>query len=88
MMGNQIRAIVNRFEQEVAGGMDAHQAEESLMESLQKLGVGMMGQWDLNTQQTALEKSHEDAPKLHKHSKKLQWYTTFGTISIDQQVLR
>lgn len=70
MMGGQIQAIVSRFEQEVADGMDAHQAEESLIQSLQELGVSMMGQWAQNTQKTALEQALEDDPKLHKHSKK------------------
>jgi hypothetical protein len=70
IMGAQIQAIVKRFEQEVADGMDAHQAEESLIQSLQELGVSMMGQWAQNTQKSSLEQALQDDPKLHKHSKK------------------
>jgi hypothetical protein len=70
MMSDQIQAIANHFKQEVSDGMDAHQAEESLIKSLQELGVSMMGQWAQNTQETALEQALQDDPKLHKHSKK------------------
>jgi len=72
MMNDQIVTIANRFEQELGDGMDAHQAEESFIKSLQELGVSMMGQWAQNTQKFALEKAHQEDPKLHKHSKKTQ----------------
>lgn len=70
ILGDQIQVMVSRFEQEVADGMDAHEAEERLIDSLQKLGVSMMAQWAQNTQETALEQARQDDPKLHKHSKK------------------
>lgn len=70
ILGGQIQSIVSRFEQEVADGMDAHEAEERLIDALQQLGVSMMAQWAQNTQKAALEQALEDDPKLHKHSKK------------------
>ncbi len=70
IMAQQIQAIATRFEQEVSDGMDAHEAEASLITSLQQLGISMMGQWAHNTQEKALEKSLQEDPSLHKHSKK------------------
>jgi hypothetical protein len=70
MLAGQIQEIVSRFEQEVADGMNAEEAEASLINSLQALGVTMMTQWAHNTQQTTLEQAlHHDAT-LNKHSKK------------------
>lgn len=70
ILGDQIQSLVSRFEQEIAEGMDAHEAEERLIDSLQQLGVSMMTQWAQNTQKSALEQALQDDPKLHKHSKK------------------
>jgi hypothetical protein len=70
MLAGQIQVMVRRFEQEVADGMDADEAEASLISSLQELGVTMMSQWVQNTQKSALEKALHDDPTLNKHSKK------------------
>ena len=70
LMAGQIQVIVSRFEQEVADGMNADEAEASLIKSLQELGVTMMEQWAHNTQKSALEKTRQDEPMPHKHSKK------------------
>lgn len=70
MLAGQIQVIVSRFEQEVADGMDADEAEASLVKSLQELGVTMMAQWVQNTQKAALEQSLQHDPSLNKHSKK------------------
>ena len=70
MMGDQLQDIAKRFEQEIADGMDAHEAEASMISALQKLGVSMMAQWAENTQKSSLEQALENDPTLHKHSKK------------------
>lgn len=70
MMGGEIQTIVKRFEQEVADGMDADEAEASLIQSLQGLGVSMMKQWAQNTQTDTLEDALAENPSLSKHSKK------------------
>ena len=56
--------------QEVADGMNADEAEASLVKSLQELGVTMMAQWVQNTQKAALEQALQHDPSLNKHSKK------------------
>ena len=48
MLAGQIQVMVRRFEQEVADGMNADEAEASLVKSLQELGVTMMAQWVQN----------------------------------------
>lgn len=65
-LGTQFQIIANQFETEISNGMDAHQAEEALIISLQQLGKTMMIQWAENTQRKVLE----DDPTLQKHSKK------------------
>lgn len=66
LLAEQIRAIANKFESEIANGMDAHQAEAALVESLRELGKSMMSQWAWNTQKHLIA-SH---PGLNKHVKK------------------
>jgi hypothetical protein len=66
MLSEQFKVIANKFEQEISNGMDAHQAEAALIESLQELGRGLMHQWAMNTQ----DKLVTQRPELHKHSKK------------------
>lgn len=70
MMAGQFQVIAKRFEQEVADGMDANEAEASLIESLQELGVTMMQQWAHNSQESALTEALQSEPIPHKHSKK------------------
>ena len=83
-MADQFKAIADRFEQEIANGMDAHQAEAALIESLRELGKSIMHQWAQNTQRDIIQQS----PMLQKHSKKLHWHTTFGLIGIIAPVMR
>jgi hypothetical protein len=66
LVAAQFQVIANKFEQEIANGMDAHQAEEAMIEALQQLGKSLMLQWAENTQRDALNQ----APGLQKHSKK------------------
>ena len=70
IMGMQIKAIMQKFEDEIANGMDANEAEASLIESLQQLGKSMMSQWAENTQQDTLDQAKEEMPSLQKHAKK------------------
>ncbi|MDF1710968.1 MAG: hypothetical protein P1U90_01945, partial [Akkermansiaceae bacterium] len=46
--------LLNRFEGEVAAGMDAHQAEEMVIEELDQLGRSIMGQWADTTHEKTL----------------------------------
>jgi len=48
IMGMQIKTIMQKFQDEIANGMDANEAEASLIESLQELGKSMMSQWAKN----------------------------------------
>ena len=66
LMAAQFQSIANKFEQEIANGMDAHQAEEAMIAALQELGKNLMLQWSQNTQRDALNQN----PQLQKHSKK------------------
>ena len=69
-MGIQIKTIMQKFEDEIANGMDANEAEASLIESLQELGKSMMNQWAENTQQDTINQTKKEMPNLQKHSKK------------------
>jgi hypothetical protein len=66
LLAEQFKTIANKFEQEIANGMDAHQAEAAMIESLQELGKSMMHQWARNTQDQLVAQS----PQLQKHGKK------------------
>lgn len=66
----RIRAVMGRFEQEVAAGMDAHQAEMMLIEELQQLGSSMLDQWAVNTHKDTINKARDDDPDLIGNGKK------------------
>ncbi|MEO7097866.1 MAG: hypothetical protein ABI162_00785 [Luteolibacter sp.] len=66
LMADQFQAIADQFEHEIANGMDAHQAETAMIESLQQLGKSMMQQWAKNTQRDIIRQT----PGLQQHSKK------------------
>ncbi len=70
IMGMQIKTIMQKFKNEIANGMNANEAEASLIESLQELGKSMMSQWAENTQQDTLNLAKEEMPSLQKHTKK------------------
>jgi hypothetical protein len=66
LLAEQFKEIANKFEQEISNGMDAHQAEAAMIESLQELGKSMMHQWAKNTQDKIIGEHSE----LQKHAKK------------------
>ena len=70
IMADDFHAIAKRFEQELADGMDADEAEASMVQSFQELGVSMMKQWAQHTQSVALKDAHVENPNLSQHSKK------------------
>jgi len=86
---DKIDLVMERFEQELANGSDAHQAEEAIIELLQNLGQNMMTQWARRSSLDAETQAREQDPTLQKHAKKkLQWQTTFGPIELSVVILR
>ncbi len=57
----RFRAIMGRFEQEVAAGMDAHEAEMMVIEEIQELGRSLLDQWAENTHKDILEKERPNS---------------------------
>ena len=53
----QFTAIMQKFNQEVASGMDAYEAECHVIESVQKVGRTMIAKWAENTQIEAVQKA-------------------------------
>ena len=81
-----ILTLLVQFEQTIIDSVNAHCAEETFIESLRKLGTSMMHEWAKMAQNIALEKLDST---YQKHSnKKLSWYSTFGKITLVQQVMR
>lgn len=66
----RLRLLVDHFEEEVAGGMDAHQAETILIEELHQLGRSLMNQWADTTHQQRIAEAKEHDPALIKSGKK------------------
>ncbi|MFT5857679.1 MAG: hypothetical protein ACI8XO_004941, partial [Verrucomicrobiales bacterium] len=89
LLARQIRTLVGRFGEEVAGGLDANQAEMMAIEEVGQLGKTILEQWAENTHQEEITRVKQGDPSLTNNGKKkLHWYTTFGRVSIDEQVLR
>jgi hypothetical protein len=70
LMAEQFGQLMDRFEQEVSSGLDAHQAEEMAIEELQQLGRMMLSQWTDKTHHEAIEQAKHDDPSLVGHGKK------------------
>ena len=75
-MAEKFTALMKRYEQEIADGMDAHHAEETFVTELQNLGATMMKQWAEMAQKNTLKK-HDSTHR--KHSKK----NSIGTPPLD-----
>lgn len=66
----RLHEIVDRLEQTVGDGSDAHEAEDRVVEEIRKLGRSVMEQWAQETN----EKIQGEVPSKHsraqKHGKK------------------
>lgn len=70
LMGERLTHIMDRFEHDVAQGMDANQAEMMAIEEVQKLGQTMLNQWADKTKQIVLDQARCDDPTLKGNGKK------------------
>ena len=70
IMAERISLIVERFEQEVANGADANQAEMMVIDELRVLGKSMLQQWAEKSHQNVIEDAKNKAPILTHHGKK------------------
>jgi hypothetical protein len=66
----RFQVLMNRFDEEVAAGMDAHEAEEMVIAELDELGKSIMGQWADNTHAKNLTEAQANDPALVKSGKK------------------
>lgn len=70
LLARQISSLVSRFGEEVAGGLDANQAETMAIEEVGQLGKTILEQWAENTHQEEIIKMKQDTPSLTNHGKK------------------
>lgn len=66
----RFQELIDRFEQEVAAGMDAHEAEEMVIYELDGLGKSLLGQWAENTHAKSVAEARAENPALVKSGKK------------------
>jgi len=66
----RFQVLMDRFEEEVAAGMDAHQAEEMVIGELHLLGQSIMGQWAEIAHEKSLTESQGRDLDLVKNGKK------------------
>ena len=70
LLAKQISSLVGRFGEEVAGGLDANQAELMAIEEVRHLGKTIIEQWAENTHQEEIARVKQDAPELTNNGKK------------------
>ena len=70
MLANQISSLVSRFGEEVAGGLDANQAEEMAIDEVGKLGKTILEQWAENTHKEEVTRTKQATPSLTNNGKK------------------
>lgn len=66
----RFQLLMNRFDEEVSAGMDAHEAEEMIIEELDLLGQSLLGQWADSTHEKTITQTQRDCPPLIKSGKK------------------
>ena len=70
LLADKLSSLLQQFENEIANGMDAHEAEEAVIEALQSFGQGMLQQWALRSEKQSIEDALQQNPNLQKHAKK------------------
>lgn len=70
VMAEKFGQIMDRFEQEIANGTDANQAEMMVIEELHQLGCAMLGQWAGKAHDKAIALAKEQDPALVDHTQK------------------
>ena len=68
-MLNQLTSITAKFNEEVANGMDAYEAECHVIKAIAELGRSMISNWAEQTQEQAVEEVTKDS-NVVKHGKK------------------
>jgi hypothetical protein len=69
ILANNLGVIIKRFDEEIAQGMDANQAELNAIESVQQFGKAMIEQWAQTTQADIVRETTENS-NLIKNGKK------------------
>ena len=87
-MLEQFSSITQKFNQEVEGGMDAHQAECHVIKSIQEIGRSMISKWAQRTQTEAVSDACKSDGIIKHGKKKLYWFCTLGKIVFETQVVR
>ena len=70
LVAERMKLIMDRLEEEIAGGGDANQAEEMAIESLRELGRAMLTQWAGRRHDEAVEQAVGGDAQLVRHTKK------------------
>jgi hypothetical protein len=70
LLARQISSLVSRFGEEVAGGLDANQAEMMAIEEVGQLGKTIIEQWAENTHQEEVARAKREAASLTSNGKK------------------
>lgn len=70
VLASKFRQIMERFEEEVASGGDANQAEMMVIDELRGLGQAMLGHWAKSSHDEAIAKAKDNQPNLSTHTKK------------------
>ena len=88
-MYERMQKITDQLEESIAKGMTADEAEEIAIGQINELGKAWMTDWAKAQHDRSVEQVQKEIPKaIKKCKKKLKWFTTFGWIQIDEQVLR
>ena len=66
----RLHEIVDTLEQSVAGGCDAHDAEDRVVDEIRKLGRTVLGQWAQEANEQIQRQVPASHPKACKNGKK------------------
>lgn len=85
----RLRALADLLDQSVAVAGSADTTEAHVRTQLQQLGRELLEQWAQEKQTASLARARHQSPHAVRHiQKKVCWPTTFGAVTVTEQILR
>jgi hypothetical protein len=83
----RMEELLNIVENKIGDSTDANNAEQYVIDELQKMGNDALHCWANNAVDKSTEKLHKEVSGLHgKGKKKVRWNSTFGEINVIEPI--
>jgi hypothetical protein len=81
--------IADMMDKAIEEGATADEAEAMAIEQIQQLGAAVLTDWARTKASKSFKKVQQESPSAIRHiKKKVKWFTTYGSIVVEEQLLR